>query len=51
MTYFRNDYQNKIVAGDNVIGQTASEVKAEPPAGRMAEKALADGIASMSFHW
>ena len=24
MTYFRNDYQNKIVAGDNVIGQTAS---------------------------
>ncbi|WP_159218295.1 TonB-dependent receptor domain-containing protein, partial [Klebsiella pneumoniae] len=24
VTYFRNDYQNKIVAGDNAIGQTAS---------------------------
>ncbi|MGK0599221.1 TonB-dependent siderophore receptor [Yokenella regensburgei] len=24
LTYFRNDYQNKIVAGDNVIGKTSS---------------------------
>ncbi|KYU27589.1 hypothetical protein AML59_15950 [Escherichia coli] len=24
VTYFRNDYQNKSVAGNNIIGQTAS---------------------------
>ncbi|MEL5565939.1 TonB-dependent siderophore receptor [Serratia ureilytica] len=24
LTYFRNDYQNKIVAGDNIIGKTSS---------------------------
>ncbi len=48
MTYFRNDYQNKIVAGDNVIGQTASG--AYILKWQNGGKALVDGIeASMSF--
>lgn len=48
VTYFRNDYQNKIVAGDNVIGQTASG--AYILKWQNGGKALVDGIeASMSF--
>lgn len=48
MTYFRNDYQNKIVAGDNVIGQTASG--AYILQWQNGGKALVDGIeASMAF--
>lgn len=48
VTYFRNDYQNKIVAGDNVIGQTASG--AYILKWQNGGKSLVDGIeASMSF--
>lgn len=48
VTYFRNDYQNKIVAGDNAIGQTASG--AYILQWQNGGKALVDGIeASMAF--
>lgn len=48
MTYFRNDYQNKIVAGDDIIGQTASG--AYILQWQNGGKALVDGIeASMAF--
>ena len=49
VTYFRNDYQNKIVAGDNVIGQNRFR-RIYILKWQNGGKALRDGIeASMSF--